>query len=281
MVDVLLGQVPDGAVPHPAVAEDPGVVGLVFQQLLGGQVVGHVKDEGDHGLGQHVLGHQGVPGKADIVRGDDADVVRGVARGAENPQLHPAEVDGRLPEGDDPVHGADEVLQPGDGAHHAHGEVEQVVFQALLAADDVRLQLGQAGLGAVGVPEVAGGLVVVVVHVGAHHPHRGEAGLLQGRLDPRPQLGGAGVEEQAGLLVDLVQAHQLGAFQDPGVSLDVGSFHGSSPVGSWVSSRSKWIIRAATSAGDTPEIRLAWPRLRGRRLASFCRASSRRPVRAW
>ena len=204
-----------------------------------------------------------------------------MAGGAEDAQGHPAEVDGRLPEGDDPVHGADEVLQPGDGAHHAHGEVEEVVFQALLAPDDVRLQLGQAGLGAVGVPEVAGGLVVVVVHVGAHHPHRGEAGLLQSRLDPRPQLGGAGVEEQAGLLVDLVQAHQLGAFQDPGVSLDVGSFHGSSPVGSWVSSRSKWIIRAATSAGDTPEIRLAWPRLRGRRLASFCRASSRRPVRAW
>ena len=36
-------------------------------------------------------------------------------------------------------------------------------------------------------------------------------------------------------------------------------------------------MRAAISAGETPEIRLAWPRFRGRTSFSFWRASSRRP----
>ena len=42
-----------------------------------------------------------------------------------------------------------------------------MVFQALLAADDIRLQLGQAGFGPVGFAEILGALLVVVVHVGA------------------------------------------------------------------------------------------------------------------
>ena len=41
--------------------------------------------------------------------------------------------------------------------------------------------------------------------------------------------------------------------------------------------RSRWIISAATSAGLTPEIRLAWPRFMGCTAESFSRASSRRP----
>ena len=42
----------------------------------------------------------------------------------------------------------------------------------------------------------------------------------------------------------------------------------------------KAIIRAAMSAGETPEMRAACPRLLGRMAVSFCRASSRRPARA-
>ena len=36
-------------------------------------------------------------------------------------------------------------------------------------------------------------------------------------------------------------------------------------------------LRTATSAGDTPDTRPAWPRFLGRMASSFCRASSRRP----
>ena len=43
---------------------------------------------------------------------------------------------------------------------------------------------------------------------------------------------------------------------------------------------SRAIIRAAISAGETPEILDAWPRFRGRMAVSFCRASSRKPARA-
>ena len=51
-------------------------------------------------------------------------------------------------------------------------------------------------------------------------------------------------------------------------------FHVASPLSVRVCSQ---IIRAAMSAGDTPEMRLACPRSRGRTAASFSRASSRSP----
>ena len=259
-------------------AEDIGVAGEPRHDLLALQVVGHIKDKGHHGPCQHVLRHQDIPGKTHVVRGDEADMVRGVPRGAHHLEGNPTEHQLRLPKCDDPVHRAHQVLQPGNGADHPHGKIKQVIFQALLTADDVRLQLGQAGFGAIGFTKIAGGLMVVVVHVGAQNPHRGQAGLGQGRLNLPLELGAAGVQQQAGALVDLVEPHQLGALQHPGVSFHMDSFHGVSPG---LFCRSSAIIKAATSAGETPEIRAAWPRFPGRMASSFCRASRRRPASWW
>ena len=220
-VDVVLGQVGHGAIDQPLVAEDESVTFQGLHELLAGQVVHHVVDEGDHGVLQDLFGHEGVAGEADVVGGDDADVVRGVAGGADDAEFGPAEVDLGLPKLDHPVHRADEGLEPGIGPDKAHGKVEEVVLQALLTADDVSLQLGQAGQGPVLLPEVLGALVVVVVHVGADDPHRGPPGSADGLVQVGLELAAAGVQDDA-LVAHHIQADELGAIGHPGVAFYVG-----------------------------------------------------------
>ena len=177
-VDVGLGQVRHRAVTQALVTEDVGIAVQLAHDLLALQIVGQVKGKGDHGLGQHVLGHQGVPGKADVVGCDKTHMVRRMAGGADHLQLCAAQLYRILVQADHPVHRADQMLQAGDGADHPHGEVEEMVFQALFVPHDVRLQLRQADSRPIGFLEIPGAFMVVIVHVGAGHPHRGPAHLF-------------------------------------------------------------------------------------------------------
>ena len=122
---------------------------------------------------------------------------------------------------------------------------------------------------------------MVHVGVGTQDAHGGESRLLQGLLQLLPLLGKAGVQQDAVFLVHLVQGDELKALQHPGISLYLRQFHRVSFV-SWESSRCfRYTINTATSAGDTPDTRLAWPRFSGRISSSFCRASRRRPWMDW
>ena len=125
--------------------------------------------------------------------------------------------------------------------------------------------------------------MVVIVHMGEDDPRRGEAGLAQGFLDGGAELAAAGVEEQAAAILQPVDAGELGAVQVICVPFYLDEFHSVSLSLFHAlerSRRSRWIISAATSAGETPEIRPACPRFWGRMALSFCRASRRRPSRA-
>jgi hypothetical protein len=141
--------------------------------------------------------------------------------GADDAELGPAEVDLSFPEFNHPVHRTDEGLKAGICADEAHGEVKEVVFQALLTADDVCLQLGQAGKGVVLLPEVLGSLVVVVVHVGADDPHRGPPGGADGLVQVGLELAAAGVQDDA-LVTHHIQTDELGAVRHPGVAFYIG-----------------------------------------------------------
>ena len=278
----------DVVVAAVLIAQWTGAAGAdahVVQQVLarrhiGGQAVDAEVDPGvlrRHGAGDQIVGIQNQLGRFGEGAGQDVRDVAGVgvAHDGVAEQIGDHDVV-RLHIGVNSGGGALVYLQ------HRHVALFHAAQQVAVpdeggghAGDDV-------AAGAVVQHAAAAGLQNVVEHVG----HRG---LAVGAGDGHDGFGLAHVAQKVGAQPDGKAAGEVRAVVVSDLERGDGQLghpqrkeksqftHGHSSLSRWVWSQ---IISAPTSAGETPEMRLACPRFRGRTASSFSRASRRRPCMA-